>query len=221
MSHQVRVWDLPTRLFHWALVLCIVGLITTAQLGGDAMIWHFRLGYTVLSLLIFRLCWGFVGGHWSRFSSFAYPPRIIWRYIQGKHTPELGMGHNPLGALSIFGMLAILLLQVGSGLFSDDEIANFGPLSKFAGESVVGLATYYHKNIGKIILVALIALHLGAIAYYALRQKNNLVKPMISGDKDTERPVPYSRDDLPSRRLALIIFLACAALVSSVVTLVS
>lgn len=221
MPQQVRIWDLPTRLFHWALVVCIVSLVTTAQLGGNAMTWHFRFGYTVLSLLLFRLCWGFIGGQWSRFSSFTYHPRVVWRYLKGQQRPEHSLGHNPLGALSVFAMLAILLLQVSSGLFSDDEILAYGPLSKFAGESVVGLATYYHKNIGKIILIVLVVLHLGAIAYYAVRQKNNLIKPMISGDKETPLTVQPSRDDARTRTIALITFLACAALVSALVTLAS
>lgn len=219
MTQQVRVWDLPTRIFHWTLVICIVSLITTAQLGGNAMTWHFRFGYVVLSLLLFRLCWGFVGGQWSRFSSFTYHPRVVWRYLKGQHHPEHSLGHNPLGALSVFAMLAILLLQVTSGFFSDDEISAYGPLSKFAGESVVSLATYYHKNIGKIMLIVLVVLHLGAIVYYALRQKNNLIKPMISGDKKAQLMVRPSRDDTQSRTLALFILLACATLVGALVTL--
>ena len=95
-SHLVRVWDLPTRLFHWALVVCIVGLVTTAQIGGNAMEWHFRFGYSVLTLLLFRLVWGFVGGHWSRFSSFLYSPASLLRYIRGQEDGVQPLGHSPL-----------------------------------------------------------------------------------------------------------------------------
>ena len=77
MSYKVRVWDLPTRIFHWSLVLCILGLVVTGQIGGNAMIWHFRFGYTMITLLLFRVVWGFVGGSWSRFTSFIYSPATI------------------------------------------------------------------------------------------------------------------------------------------------
>src|SRR5512133_1633527 len=108
MSNKVRVWDLPTRCFHWALVLCLVALLTTAQIGGDAMAWHFRSGYAVLSLLLFRLIWGVVGGKWSRFSSFLYAPAAVLAYLQGRGRPEHSIGHNPLGAASVFALLGFL-----------------------------------------------------------------------------------------------------------------
>lgn len=218
MSQQIRVWDLPTRVFHWALVACIAGLVTTAQFGGDAMVWHFRLGYTVLSLLLFRLCWGLVGGHWSRFSSFPLSPRAMWRYISGPKRPADRLGHNPLGAASVYAMLFILLLQVSSGMFSDDEISAYGPLAQYVGSNVVGLATFYHKNVGKLILIALIVTHFGAIAFYAWR-KNNLVKPMISGDTASVAGLPASVDTGRSRAIALMIFIGCSALVGTVISL--
>jgi len=93
--HTVRVWDLPTRLFHWALVACVIGQIVTANVGGNWMNWHLRLGYTVLTLLLFRLVWGFVGGHWSRFSSFLYGPTTVLNYLRGRARPEHRVGHNP------------------------------------------------------------------------------------------------------------------------------
>ena len=80
--HTIRVWDLPTRLFHWALAACVVGLVVTANVGGNWMTWHGRLGYTVLSLLLFRIVWGFIGGHWSRFGSFAYGPSSVLAYLR-------------------------------------------------------------------------------------------------------------------------------------------
>ena len=83
MTHTVRIWDLPTRLFHWLLALCVIGLVITANVGGNAMVWHFRLGYAVATLLLFRVVWGLVGGHWSRFSSFLYAPASIVRYLKG------------------------------------------------------------------------------------------------------------------------------------------
>ena len=217
MSNVVRVWDLPTRVFHWALVAAVIGLITSAQIGGEAMAWHFRFGYVVLSLMLFRIVWGLIGGHWSRFASFIYSPATILGYLKGQGKPEHAIGHNPLGSLSVFAMLAILLLQVGSGLFSDDEIAAAGPLVKLASSTWVSLATHYHAEIGKLILIGLLVLHVGTIFYYRLKKGENLVKPMVDGDKETALAVASSRDDAKSRLLAGAIFLACAALVAGLV----
>ncbi|MDO9165883.1 MAG: cytochrome b/b6 domain-containing protein [Rhodoferax sp.] len=219
MSTKVRVWDLPTRVFHWALVACIVGSVTTAQIGGEAMAWHFRCGYTVLSLLLFRIVWGVVGGRWSRFASFAYSPATVYRYLKGQRQPGHSIGHNPLGAASVLALLAFLLLQVASGLISDDEIATAGPFVRFVSSGIVNDATFYHTNVGKLILIALIALHIGAILFYLFRKGENLVRPMIQGDKDVWIATESSRDDVRSRTLAAAVFLGCVALVAWLVSL--
>jgi cytochrome b len=114
----VRVWDLPTRLFHWILVATIAGSFVSAKIGGNAMVWHFRFGYVVATLLIFRLVWGFVGGHWSRFASFIYGPASVLRYVRGQPlgSDHFHVGHNPLGSASVFAMLAMLAIQVATGL---------------------------------------------------------------------------------------------------------
>ncbi len=217
MSKVVRVWDLPTRVFHWSLVAAVIGLLTTAQIGGEAMAWHFRFGYAVMTLLLFRIVWGLVGGHWSRFASFIYSPATILGYLRGQGRPEHAIGHNPLGSLSVFAMLGILMLQVGSGLFSDDEIAAAGPLVSLAPSAWVSLATHYHAKIGKLILLGLLVLHVGTILLYRFKNGENLVKPMVLGDKETSLTVLSSRDDAKSRLLAATLFLACAALVAYLV----
>lgn len=214
MRYRIRVWDLPTRIFHWTLVLSVAALVITAEIGGEAMLWHFRLGYTVLSLLLFRLVWGFIGGRWSRFSSFVHGPATVLAYIRGQGRPELAVGHNPLGAGSVLAMLLLLLAQVGSGMLSDDEIAYSGPLTKFASDVVVKLATTYHAEIGKIVLIALVLLHIGAIAYYRVKKQENLVPPMLHGDKELEQQVQASRDDARARALAAVVFALCTALVA-------
>jgi len=218
--HKVRVWDLPTRVFHWTLVLCIVGLFITGNVGGNAMVWHFRIGLTVLALLLFRLVWGLVGGRWSRFASFIYSPRSIINYLKGNGKPEHSVGHTPTGAGSVFALLAILLAQVGSGLISDDEIAFAGPLTRFVSGATVNLATNYHKNIGKWIILALVILHIAAIVFYLWR-KQNLIKPMLHGDKQLAVAVPASRDDATSRMMALAIFGICVTFVGWVSSLAS
>lgn len=214
MTHKVRIWDLPTRLFHWALVVCVLALVATGQIGGAAMDWHFRFGYAVLTLLLFRLGWGLVGGHWSRFSSFLYSPSTLLRYLRGQGGPELSAGHNPLGAGSVFALLFFLLAQVATGLISDDEIASSGPLSSLVSGTWVSQATWYHRNVGKPVLIVLVVLHVAAILFYLWRKRQNLVRPMLLGDKEVEQPVPASRDDALTRLLAALLLAICAGLVA-------
>lgn len=216
--NKIRVWDLPTRVFHWTLVLAVIGLAISGTIGGNAMVWHFRFGYTVLTLLLFRIIWGVVGGKWSRFGAFIYAPGSVINYLKGRGKPEHSVGHNPLGAGSVFAMLAVLIAQVGSGLFSDDEIAFAGPLTRFVSGATVSLSTNYHKNIGRWLLLALVVLHIAAIVYYLWR-KHNLINAMLHGDKELVTAVPGSRDDKVSRIGALLIFCICAAAVAWMVRL--
>ena len=219
MAYRVRVWDLPTRLFHWLLVACVAGLIATGYIGGAWMDWHARIGYAVLTLLLFRIAWGFVGGHWSQFRAFLYHPGSVVAYLRGRAHPDHLVGHNPLGAGSVFAMLLVLLAQVATGLVGDDEIAFTGPLNRFVSTSKGLAATWYHKAVGQWLLVGLIVLHLGAIAFYRLRKRQDLVRPMIVGDKELAVPAPSSRDDLGSRAVALVIAVLAGALVAWVVRL--
>lgn len=211
-QHTVRIWDLPTRLFHWALAACVVGLVITAKVGGNAMEWHFRLGYGVLALLVFRLVWGVVGGRWSRFSSFLLSPARLVRYLRGNVPAEENAGHSPLGALAVVGMLAVLLAQVGTGLLSDDEIAFSGPLTRFVSNAVVGQATGYHKEIGQYLVLGLVGLHLAAILFYVLVRRQRLVRPMLHGDKVLPVSTVPSRDNLAARALALVVLSLSAGL---------
>lgn len=217
---KVRVWDLPTRIFHWLLVVGVLGLGITGTLGGNIMVWHFRIAYAVLALLLFRLIWGVVGGRWSRFGAFIYSPQSVINYLKGKGKPEHSVGHSPVGAGSVFAMLGVLLLQVASGLVSDDEIAFAGPLTRFVSNATVSLASNYHANIGKWLLLALVVLHIAAIIFYLWR-KHNLVSAMLHGDKELVLPAPASRDDAVSRMAALLIFLLCTAVAYWVSTLES
>ena len=212
MAAFIRVWDLPTRLFHWALVACVIGLAITGY-ADNALDWHSRLGYAVLALLLFRLAWGFVGGRWSRFASFLYAPSSVVAYLRGRPHPDHLVGHNPLGAGSVFAMLLVLLAQVGTGLVSDDESAFQGPLNRYVSSAKGLAATWYHKRIGQWLLLALVVLHLAAIAYYVVRRKDNVVRPMVVGDKQVHGPAAPSRDDAASRALALVVLAACGGLV--------
>lgn len=219
--HAVRVWDLPTRLFHWILALTLIGSFAAGYLGGNAMTWHLRCGYAVFTLLLFRLLWGVVGGHWSRFSRFIYAPATLWRYLRGDHRADehLDVGHNPLGSLSVFALLFFLVAQVATGLVADDEIATTGPLNRFVSNAVAGRASHWHADIGQWMLLALISLHLLAIAYYLRRKRRNLVWPMWVGDKPLPAATPASADSAATRLLALVLLALCAAFVKWVVAL--
>ena len=217
----VRIWDLPTRAFHWLLAACVIGSVISAKIGGNAMAWHFRLGYVVFTLILFRLLWGVVGGRWSRFASFVYAPATTLRYLRGESRPgeHLEAGHNPLGAFSVFGLLAVLAAQVGTGLFADDEISNTGPLIKFVSGATSELLTHWHKRYGQWLVIGLVLLHIGAIVFYLLRKKHNLVRPMLTGDKPLGADVPASADGAANRMLAALLAAGCAALVAWLVSL--
>lgn len=219
MAIRVRVWDLPTRIFHWLLVACVVCLFITGYRGGDAMAWHARFGYAVLALLLFRLVWGFVGGRWSRFASFLYAPRNVLAYLRGRSHPDHLVGHNPLGAGSVFAMLLVLLAQVGTGLVGDDEISFQGPLNRFVSSAAGLSATGYHKNVGQWLLVALVALHVAAVLFYLVRKRQNLTRAMVSGDKEVAAATAASRDDAGTRLGAALLLGACAGAVAWLVGL--
>jgi len=216
-----RIWDLPTRVFHWVLAVCVIGSIVSAKIGGNAMVWHFRLGYVVFTLLAFRLVWGLVGGHWSRFASFIYSPGAVLRYLRGRSRAgeHHDVGHSPLGAFSVFGLLAILSVQVGTGLFADDEIANTGPLIRFVtGDTSLAL-TSWHKTWGQWLIIGLVTLHVAAIVFYLLRRKRNVVRPMIVGDKPLPPGVRASADHWMTRGLAAALLTLCSIGVGWIVSL--
>lgn len=217
--HKVRVWDLPTRLFHWALFIAVVGLVTTGKIGGNAMVWHFRFGYCVFALLLFRIIWGLIGGRWSRFASFIHSPANVIAYLRGRGKPEHSIGHSPIGAGSVFALLGFLGAQVATGLLSDDEIAFSGPLTKFVSGAVVNQATWYHKAVGQWVIITLVVVHIIAVLFYLWGKRHNLITPMVVGDKHLDAPALASRDDAVSRGVAALVMVLCGAGVAWVVSL--
>lgn len=213
----VRIWDLPTRLFHWSLVLLVVFSVTTAKIGGNWMDWHLRSGYAVLALLVFRLLWGFAGARYARFAQFVRGPRAVLDYLRTAAAGERHAGHNPLGAWSVVALLAALLVQASTGLFANDEIATEGPLSKLVSGATVGLMTKIHL-VNEKLIYALVALHLAAIAYYQLAKREDLVAAMLTGVKRGVAAEP-ARDDATTRARAAVLALLAAGLVAYVVNL--
>lgn len=212
-QESVRVWDLPTRLFHWVLAVTVVGSVVSAKIGGNAMVWHFRFGTVVLALVAFRILWGLVGGRWSRFASFIYAPATVLRYLRGQARPGeyLDVGHNPLGSFSVFALLGFFALQVATGLVADDEIASVGPLNRFVSAAVVSRASSWHKEYGQWILITLVVLHIAAILFYLFNKRHNLVRPMLVGDKPLPAGTPASADGPAQRLLALVLLIICGA----------
>jgi cytochrome b len=174
---KAYIWDLPTRLFHWSLVILVVAAFVTAKIGGNIMVWHGRIGLTIIGLLVFRIVWGFVGSTYARFFQFVRGPAAIRAYLRGAWQ---GQGHNPLGALSVLALLGILTMQASTGLFANDDIAFEGYLVPLIGSELSGKITGIHQLLEKI-LIALVVLHVGSIVFYARVKKHNLVRPMING----------------------------------------
>ena len=210
----IRVWDLPTRLFHWTLALTVVASVVTATIGGNAMVWHMRLGLLVLALLVFRLVWGLIGGHWSRFATFFYGPRSVLAYLRGGAGADgrVDAGHNPLGAWSVFALLGLLAAQVATGLVADDEIATTGPLYKFVSSATSGTASAWHANWGQYLVIGLLVMHVSAVLYYLWRKRRNLIMPMIHGDMPLPPGTTASADSAGRRLAALAVAAAAVAL---------
>ncbi|MCG6974139.1 MAG: cytochrome b/b6 domain-containing protein, partial [Desulfobacterales bacterium] len=188
-SHLVRVWDLPTRLFHWLIVIFVVVSFTTGMAGGNWMAYHLKSGFIILTLLLFRLIWGFWGGRYSRFIAFVQGPVAVMRYaitLFRKDTPKI-LGHNPMGGWSAMAMLAALAVQVGTGLFANDDIATQGPLYGWVGKATSDWLTGIHV-FNKGVILFLIALHISAVLFYLFIKHDNLIVPMVTGLRPWREP---------------------------------
>jgi len=184
----VPVWDLPVRLFHWSLVGLVLASWVTSQADLDwyyDMDLHMYCGYAVLTLLIFRLLWGFWGSQHACFRDFVCGFRASFTYAKSLLKPEPGhcIGHNPLGAWSVLLLLTALFVQAGSGLFASDEILAEGPLYEWVSSSTSEWLTKIHKLNFFIVLLGLVILHISAMLFYLIFKKENLVRPMVTGRK--------------------------------------
>ena len=211
MASRIPVWDVPVRLFHWALAVLVVFSYTTGKLGGSWLEWHMRSGYTILALLAFRLAWGIVGSETARFTSFLRGPRATLSYVRGlrsRRGPAV-LGHNPMGGWMIVLMLAILAVQATSGLFADDEIATQGPLAVKVSNAFVAKMSALHSY-NQWVVVAAVALHVAAIAFYQGYLKADLVGPMIHGKVEVRAPQATPKP-APGWLAAALFAAACAA----------
>jgi cytochrome b len=181
-SKRFFVWDIPTRLFHWTLVLLVTGSFISGQVGGNFIDWHGRFGLAIVGLLAFRMVWGVIGSTYARFHQFFPTPSRLIAYLKGEGHYH---GHNPLGALSVFGMLTLLSAWVTTGLFSNDDIAFVGPLYDLVSNELSNRLTGIHRLIADFAM-GLIALHVAVILFYSRVKKQQLLKPMITGWKEGE-----------------------------------
>jgi cytochrome b len=226
---KIRVWDLPLRLFHWALVVLIAVAIVSQKIGGNAMSLHFYAGYAALSLVLFRIVWGFIGPRYARFADFLAGPARVTAYLRGTDTAAASvyLGHNPLGSWSVLALLAIVLSQAISGLVANDDIASEGPLVKFVSKDLSDRITWFHKDVSGNLIYFFIILHVAAIAWYFFRKRQNLVLPMLTGDRlldhatesGSQEWTPAVIDSWRLRLLAVATLAVCGGVVYWVVHL--
>lgn len=202
-AHRIQLWDLPLRIFHWSLLAAVATAIVTGRLGGEWMGVHGKAGLSIVGLLAFRVTWGFLGSTHARFVNFLPTPGRLVAYLRGRWQ---GVGHNPLGALSVLALIGLLGAQAGTGLFGNDEIAFTGPLAAFVEETTSLKLTSWHHQLAPL-LYGLLGLHIAAIAFYALIKRQKLIKPMVTGWKTVPPAVKPPRR---ARPIALLASLAVA-----------
>lgn len=216
-EREVEVWDLPLRVFHWVLLLLVIGSFVTQY--TDNLELHAKFGYAVLSLLIFRLLWGFVGGTHARFASFVKGPAAIRSYLAGMKSgaPSPMLGHNPLGALSVLALLLVLLAQAGSGLFTSTDEFFEGPLAKLVSGGLSHALTEFHEFNANVLWL-LVGLHLAAVLFYRFVKRDNLILPMLSGKKRVSLGSPQQDAAGGNAILGLIVLAISAGVVWYLVT---
>ena len=211
---KVFVWDLPTRLFHWLLVILVVTSVLTglgwSGLEDEENI-HTWSGIGILSLVIFRLCWGVFGGRHARFADFIKGPIAVLKYAKGLVTGahEQWLGHNPLGGLSVVAMLGLIGLQAGLGLFANDDSHVEGPLFNLAGKELSDFLTYLHQLNSNLIYIV-IGIHVSAIIFYRCKGER-LVGAMVSGYKKIAEGSATPAGDAKGNMIVAIVIMAISA----------
>jgi cytochrome b len=214
---RVRIWDLPTRLFHWLVVGLFAFSWWTAE--SDRLDWHILSGYAILALVVFRIYWGFVGSDTARFTTFLKGPRTFFAYSRRllDRPVHISQGHNPMGGWSVIALIALLLLQAGLGLFAIDvDGINAGPLDNLVSFETGRRAAGLHGLVFNILLM-LTALHVAAVLYYWLWGRDNLIDAMITGAKLMPGVEPPRATRFAPLGRAVLGLIAAALLVACVV----
>lgn len=199
----VSVWELPLRLFHWAIVVLVAAAYLTWRLNW--MEWHVWIGLAALAAVLFRLLWGLWGGESSRFAHFAASPRAALEHLRylARREPDYQVGHNPAGSWMVWLLLAALLVETLSGLIVNNDIADEGPLTEHMPAALSNAITAVHR-IAWHVLAAAVAAHIAAILWYALAKGQNLMTPMVSGRKQLPYALAVPREGGRVRALALL-----------------
>jgi cytochrome b len=209
----IKVWDVAVRLFHWAIVVLVCLAWGTQEF--DHMDWHVRIGCTILTLLVFRILWGFLGSDTARFSRFLRSPARAFAHLRhiGRREADREIGHNAAGGWMVLLMLGLLLGQVGTGLFANEEpgesYSAHGPFALRIADELSRSLTAAHEILFDLLLLA-VALHVGAVLAYALLKRQNLVRPMLTGFKRLPAGSPAPR--LASPALAAVLLALAAAI---------
>lgn len=204
---RAKLWDGPVRMVHWLLVVLIAFSWWASE---DHMNWHRWSGYAIIGLVVFRIYWGFAGGGAARFSSFVKGPKAVSAYAATLARRDVATtpGHNPLGALSVLAILAVLLVQVGTGLFAVDiDAFEGGPLSDRVSFDLGRQIAEWHELSFRV-LQALVALHVAAVLFYWVWKRTNLVAAMVTGRRSFPSDPGLAR--APAWRLAVGVILAAA-----------
>ncbi|MBP6517465.1 MULTISPECIES: cytochrome b/b6 domain-containing protein [unclassified Shewanella] len=212
---KIKVWDLPTRIFHWGMV-CLLALLWWSADAGE-MQWHQIFAYSLLILIGFRILWGLIGSDTARFSHFVHHPKVVLDYLRSIRTKGMSvvLGHNPIGGYMVIALIGIISLQLVTGLFATDDIFTEGPLYSYVSSDTSGFLTWLHKTNFNFILL-LSAIHILAVIIHAMKG-DKLVGAMISGYKKVSK-VAFSSSAKSELRfksewLALVLFTVCAAVV--------
>lgn len=178
---SIRIWDVPTRLFHWALALCVgYCLFTGFDESGD-LEGHMKSGQVVIGLLVFRLVWGVIGATYARFTRFAASPVAAVRFLRQFRTAAHAPGHNPAGAWAVFLLLTVLAVQAGTGLFATDDILYEGPLLHLVDSDTSAQLTGWHKR-NALLVAGVVGLHLLAVFAHVLLRRERIVQGMLHGN---------------------------------------
>lgn len=200
----ILLWDLPTRLFHWLLVAAVVAAVLTGEFGGGLIEWHARIGLVIAGLVAFRLVWGLVGPTYARFAQFFPTPARLRLYLAGAWR---GIGHNPLGGLSVLTLLGLLGAQLATGLVANDDLDFVGPLFALAGRDLSDRLSGLHHLLADGLLV-IAGLHVAAIFFHGRFKQDDLLRPMLTGRKE----VDAGESARGGGRVALLLALAIAGL---------
>lgn len=210
----VPVWDAPVRIVHWVLVLLLVALVTTGLVGGDLIAWHMRLGQMMIAVVVFRVLWGFAGSRNARFRAFVRGPRAVARYARSRrsHAPEIHVSHNPAGGWMVVLLLAALLVQAGTGLFTNDGVLWSGPLAERVTQATSDAVSWFHRRFWWAI-AALAVVHVAAVVAYRVVLREDLIPAMVHGAKKLPPELARPEDAAATATRAIALLAAAFVLV--------